>query len=140
MVEVVTHLVEVQGEIIDHLLPKEKDSARLKGTGSKADGNVITENENGYDFYWPEEELHGNITAAGESQKAAEEQKHEALPNDLPGSHGPGGYSGAVLSRRLPYRTSRLALDALLLPDPFAFKVILIPKKSLNFWTSCDPP
>lgn len=111
MVEVVTHLVEVQGEIIDRLLPKEKGSARLKGTGSKADGNVITENENGYDFYWPEEELYGNITAAGESQKAAEERKHEAVPNDLPGSCGTVGYSGDALPRRLPHSSLRLALQ-----------------------------
>lgn len=121
MVEVLTLLVEVQGEIIDHLLPKEKGSARLKGTGSKADGNVITENENGYDFYWPAEELHGNITAAGESQKAAEEHKHEALPNDLPGSRGTVVYSGEALSRRLPYRTLYSALDAMILPVPFDF-------------------
>jgi len=111
MVEVVMYLVEVQGEIIEHLLPKEKGSERLKGTGRKADGNVITENENGYDFYWPEEELHGNITAAGESQKAAEEIKCEALPNDLPGSPGTVGYSEDALSRRLLYRTLHLALQ-----------------------------
>lgn len=93
MVEVATYLVEVQGEITDHLLPKEEGIAKLKGTGRKAYGNVITENENGYDFYWPEV-LHGNITAAGESQKAAEEPKHEVLPNDIPGSHGIVSYSG----------------------------------------------
>lgn len=67
------HLVEVWREIIVPLLPKENGSARLKGTGSNTDGNVISENENGQDFYWPVEELHGNSTAAGESQKAAEE-------------------------------------------------------------------
>lgn len=112
MAVVVMHLVEVQGKIIDHLLPKEKGSARLKGTGSKADGNVITENENCYDFYWPEEELRGNITAAGESQKAAEEQKHEVLPNDLPGSCSIVGYSGDALSRRPSYRTLLLAFQS----------------------------
>lgn len=79
MLEVVMHLVDVQGEIIDHLLPKgnkgnkgfNKGFSKAKGSRRKADSNVITENENVYDFYWSEEELHGNITAAGESQKAA---------------------------------------------------------------------
>lgn len=70
---VVMHLVEVQRQIMVPLLPKENGSTGLKGTGSNTDGNVISENENGYDFYWPVEELHGNSTAAGESQKAAEE-------------------------------------------------------------------
>lgn len=107
------HFIEVQGEIIDCLLPKEKGSVRLKVTGSKAHGSVITENENGYDFYWPEEKLHGNITAAGESQKAAEEQKHEVLPNDLPGSSGIVGYSEDALSRTLPYRMLHSALQDL---------------------------
>lgn len=72
-VEVVMHLVGMQGEIINHLLPKEKCRTGPKDSGSKADRNVITENENGYDFYWSEEKLHGNITAAGESQKAVEQ-------------------------------------------------------------------
>lgn len=67
------HLVEVQREIMVPLIPKENGQARLKGIGSNTDCNVISGNENGYDFYWPVEELRGNSTAAGESQKAAEE-------------------------------------------------------------------
>lgn len=49
------HLLEVQREVMVPLLPKENGSARLKGTGSNTDSNVISENENGYDFYWPVE-------------------------------------------------------------------------------------
>lgn len=100
------YFVAVQEEImkkhIDHLLQEKKGSKRLKGTENEADDNIITENENGYDFYWPGDELRENVMAAGESQKAAEEQKYNHLPDDLPDSYSTFNYSDALTFQSWP--------------------------------------